>query len=281
MNIKKFIYTSSATSLLALVLAMAVSMGTVAKEPRDNGSVDVAHNTEPFQTGDFKTFDEYLNSMNGVTPLPKKAKVLTPTDLLARRMADGLFKYFSRKDGWANCGVIHRERGEILARAKVYAYIIILASEEQSGEDFSLNPWGMMGTMLQESGLDSCATGKNPREAAYRLGLLKRPRFGLTHPKDDLIKALEHPKMKRLFSQSGYDLGLGQMLQMFYDRPNDIERIFNPVYAANQTAKEMVRRARRSKTDRPWLYWRGHKSPKYENKVVWQARRAGASREDI
>jgi len=87
--------------------------------------------------------------------------------------------------------------------------------------------------------------------------------------------------MKRLFSRSGYDLGLGQMLQMFYDRPNDIERIFNPVYAANQAAKEMVRRARRGKTTRPWLYWRGHESPKYASKVVWQARRAGASREDI
>jgi hypothetical protein len=275
-------------SLLFIALALAVTaayLANGASAESQHGSVDVAHKYSSERRGDFDNFNDYADSLYGSTEsmvvLTPKTSVLTPIDTLARRMSAGLVVYFTRLGGWAKCGVIQRTKEEMRERAIKYAYIVIFAAERHSDEEFALNPWGLLGTMLQESGLDPCATGLNPRETAYRLGILKRPRIGISHDKRKLIAALRNTKMKRLFSGSGYDLGLGQMLQRFYDDPDDFELIFDPEYAADQTAKEMKRRALKRKTEHPWEFWRGFKSVKYGNKVVKQAKRAGAEDADI
>jgi len=174
MNIlKKIVYAAFAAFLLAAAAVVAVSMGAGHPATEEGVAAAGTRNVKSSQTECFKTFDEYSDSVSGATPLSEKTKTLTPTDMLARRMADGLFKYFSRKDGWANCGTIHRKRDEILSLANTYAYIIVLAAKEQSEEDFALNPWGLMGVMLQESGLDPCATGKKTTRNCLQAWIFK------------------------------------------------------------------------------------------------------------
>jgi hypothetical protein len=222
------------------------------------------------------SWDEYENKSTVSTTAGGWSPVLTVDSLLVSRLEGGLYKYFVRKNGWAQCGKIVRNKEEIAKLAKYYAYTINIAIVEQSNEDYAINMWGVVGVMLQESGLDPCAVGKNPREYAYTKGILKRPEMGITHTVDELKRALKNPAMMRRFKRTGYDLGLAQMLQPYYDAPNDYDKIFNPVYSANQTVKEMIRRSRRMKTKKPWLYWRGHKAHWYENRIKKQAKRAGA-----
>lgn len=131
------------------------------------------------------------------------------------------------------------------------------------GADF--DPWGVVGTMFNESHFDPCAFGKNPRAAALEFGLFKRERRGFSHGRENILRAIVDPRMRKRFKVSGYDLGLCQILTRFY--PKEVADMTTVDGGVRICVLEMQSRAQYNKTKTPWLYWRGSKTPWYLSKI--------------
>jgi hypothetical protein len=196
-------------------------------------------------------------------------------------LAEGLKRLKLRKGGWWECGKLIEGEKSIGNRALIYAYEIAKACALMSGDQFELNVWGVAGTILNESGFDRCALGLYPRRMAYKLGVLKKRKHCISHTRDEVLKALEHKELKKAFAFTGVDLGPGQLLSRFYDRPNDYRAMMELEYSLVNTARVMRNRARWHGTKRPWLYWPGPRSDWYDKKVTKRAKRLGARKDEI
>lgn len=201
------------------------------------------------------------------------------------RMAEGVARWKIREGAWCECGIVHVDPAVISEKAMKYAFVVVKAAKDAAGnvgdKNWFLNPWGLAGTMMKESQWDRCAIGPYPRKKAYELGLMKRPKRCLSHKEEDVLRAIKHSDMRRNFGRTGYDLGTAQLLSRFYDDRNDYENMLSFVGSTREAAFEMKHRGIRFRTDRPWAYWPGHRSPRYERDVVRWARRIGAKPGEI
>lgn len=188
-------------------------------------------------------------------------------------IASGMVHIKEKKDRgqWYMCGERLDHGGQLRTSLQIAEQIML--NVKSLGVDF--DPWGVAGTMFNESRFDPCAFGKHPRNKALELGLLKKERRGFSHARVNVLRAIADPRMKRRFKTSGYDLGLCQILTRFYrDEVVEMTTIEDGVRIC---VLEMQARARRNKTKTPWLYWRGSKTPWYLSKVnrwVKQMKRA-------
>ena len=197
------------------------------------------------------------------------------------RLAQGIAKQ-KYKNGWPECGRWVTEKKAIDDLAIQYAFAIVRAAWEVSGDDFILNPWGLAGVIKNKSNFDRCALGLYPRRKAYELGILKRRKRCISHTEEEILKVVNHPKMKNLFSRSGYDIGSTQLLSRFYSNPNDFKQMMSLDYGVAEGAREMRHRGRIYRTPKPWAFWRGYNCGWYEDKIKRRMKKLGAvAREDF
>jgi hypothetical protein len=206
--------------------------------------------------------------------------------VLIGRIADGIWKErtYKGKTPYFVCGEAHKDEAA-KEKAMEVAYHVVRAAWLASDDRRTLNVWGWAGTLLNEGGMDICTLGMNPRKAAYKLGVLKPRRRTLSHTKEDVIRAINHPRMKALFKT--YDLGMGQTLDIYYRRwakregiegvPEDLLEWKGFYWQAIY----MHGLAVRHNTDRPWMYWPGYRAPWKDYRVYQHARKLGATKEEI
>ena len=198
------------------------------------------------------------------------------------RMAEGLRKYFAK--GWVECGVIHRDEAGIDRLALSYAYEVVRAADVASDDEddgWRLNPWGLAGTIMNESHFDRCALGLNPRKVAYEHKLLKRRKLTVSHTEKEVLSVVKSDLMQKAFRRTGFDLGTAQLLSRFYEHPHDYETMVTARGSTEAAAWFMRRYGVINKTKRPWLYWRGCATEWYDQKVTRWARKIGATKVDI
>jgi hypothetical protein len=202
------------------------------------------------------------------------------------RIAEGIYKERTMKGHtpYFFCGEAYKGE-EAKDLATEVAYHVVKAAWEASTDDQELNVWGWAGTLLNEGGMDICTLGMNPRKAAYLLGILEPRRLTVSHTKEDVLRAINHDKMKSLFKT--YDLGMGQTLDSHYKRwmrmegkpckPEDLLE-WEGFY---WQAKYMHSLAVKFNTDRPWMYWPGYRAPWKDFRVTQHAKKLGAKPEEI
>ncbi len=205
------------------------------------------------------------------------------------RIAKGILKTKARAGGWWECGKRiegDEAQGDL---ALEYAHAIVKYSHEasqlmirsRSGKYAKLNPWGLAGTVFNESNFDRCALGLHPRRKAYALGLIKPRRETISHTEKEVLRAVRSRKLQKFFPKSGYDLGTAQLLSRFYPDRHDYDLMISLNGSTEAAAKNMISRAVYNDTERPWAYWPGHKSKSYDRKVTKRARMLGATSKDI
>ena len=138
--------------------------------------------------------------------------------------------------------------------------------KEMDGLGMTINPWGILGTMYNESGFDPCALGLNPRRLAYRKGLLTPRRATRSHTARKILFAIHSSELKKHFKTSGYDLGLCQILSRFH-RETSFADMLSVDTGIRICVLEMQARSRLHKTRVPWRYWRGSETPWYHKKI--------------
>jgi hypothetical protein len=209
------------------------------------------------------------------------------------RMAEGIYKWKARvHDGketarYYDCGEWY-QGDKAKDRALLWAFNIVRASDEASIDlEVELNPWGVAGTTANESAFDLCCFGLHPRKAAYKIRvggpkgafgkyLLQSSRYTVSHSRDDVIAAINHPKLKNKFRT--YDLGGLQVLAAYYRGPMEKLLTWEGYY---WQVRWMAKKIRTYKTKNPWAYWPGHYALWKHKKVVRHARRLGATPEEI
>jgi len=186
------------------------------------------------------------------------------------------------------CGRVLTEKEDIQDLAIKYAFEIVRAAYEVSDRgddpDFILNPWGLAGTIQNESGFDRCALGPHPRNSAYELGILKKKRRSISHTEAEILKVVTHPKMQALYARSGFDLGTAQLLSRFYEDPKDYKNMLSLRGSTVEAARSMRDRSRTCQTefpDRPWRCWPGRDSERYDARVSRWALELGCGPEGI
>lgn len=232
-------------------------------------------------------FEEIVIDMKEEVPKPKSSFRPNKEQVkLIGRLTKGAVKWKMREGGYWECGVFHEDIEDVKNLALKYAYEIVRAVHEVSdGEGthnrWTLNAWGLAGTMKNESQWDRCAFGTHPRKAAYKMGLLERRKRCISHTEEDVIAAVTNPSMQKYFNDTGFDLGTCQLLSRFYDNPKDYKYMLSIRGSTYQAAKEMRRRSRRFDTKRPWAYWRGSHTEWYDEKITRWARGLGATKKEI
>jgi hypothetical protein len=205
---------------------------------------------------------------------------------LIGRLAEGAIEWKMKEGGWWECGVFYDKEEDVKRLALLYSYEIVKAVHEVSdgeGTDdrWTLNAWGLAGTMKNESQWDRCAFGLYPRKAAYKMGLLKRRKRCISHTEEEVLRALADEGMQRLYKKTGVDLGTAQVLSRFYENPKDYKRMLSLRGSTMQAAVTMRKRSRMFGTNRPWRYWRGYNCEWYDDKITRKARSLGATRKEI
>jgi hypothetical protein len=213
--------------------------------------------------------------------IPKVAISEQEPDLIVRISA-GILAH-KKATGWWECGdlLTDEQMGE---KALEYAKLIVNESERVSDKEPSgwrLNPWGLAGTIANESRFDRCALGLNPRKSAYKMFVIKQRRRSISHSEKEVLDALKNPLLLRQFQNRGYDLGLAQILTRGIKGVPIYSRMLNAEYNIIDAANKMRIRGIMYKTDRPWMYWPGFSSKEYDGKVIRWARKLGALDGDI
>ena len=228
-----------------------------------------------------------------VEPEPTRAEMdpfPTETHLkIIGRMAENVTRVKMEKGGWWECGIFVTDEKEVYQKALNYAHMIVKKSWEHSDPPYNekpwvLNPWGLAGTIWNESKFDRCAFGLWPRLRAYELGLLKKSKLTLSHKEEEVLAAIRDPRMQKQYVCSkctGFDLGLAQLLSRFYINPTDYEHMLTLEGGTEEASRTMRERARRRNTKRPWAYWPGHYKESYDVKVTRWARMLGATKQEI
>jgi hypothetical protein len=188
------------------------------------------------------------------------------------KIADGLYRW-KLKTGWYDCGIHTTDKSELQDKAITYAHLIVEVSRT-----YNVDPWGLVGVFANESRFDSCALGYYPRKKAYQLGILKQKKKSISHTKKEILAVLNHPKMKKAFSRTGVDIGLGQLLSRFYRDRDDYENMLNPRGSATEAAWWALGINRGRHTKRFWRWWRGSETDWYDKKIVRWIRRLGGDK---
>ena len=150
----------------------------------------------------------------------------------------------------------------------------------KSSQGAGFNPWGVAGTMANESGFDPCALGLNPRKWAVKNGLLDEKWNGLYQSKESVLRVVRDERANKYFKRSGFDLGLCQVLTRFY--PTEVEDLLTIEKGIQICVTEMGYRSQKNKTKNPWLYWKGtNPTYWYAEKVRRWARKMGARKGEI
>lgn len=278
--------------MIATVLFLLVGLGGSAMNRsdglKDSVSADIVSYTDGMLLEDYgvdpdpMTIFELLEEEDSVLdpfPTEEHLKVIG-------RIADNVTRLKKKEGGWWECGEFYQDEEHIRNRALSYAYQIVYTAWEVSdppdNEDaWALNPWGLAGTIWNESKFDRCAFGLYPRKKSYELGLLKKSRLTLSHKEEDVIRAVTSPKMQEYFKKTGFDLGVAQLLSRFYTRPDDYAFMLSLKGGTMEAAKAMRDRARLYQTVRPWAYWPGRYTFWYDEKVTRWAQLLGAMNEEI
>ena len=202
------------------------------------------------------------------------------------RAVAGVSKWKKKQGAWWECGKVYKEDNKIEDMAFLYVVQIFRSAKNISDESYKLNPWGILGVIANESCFDRCALGLNPRNKAYDLKIIEKRKECISHTEREVLTAVNHPKMRKYFYRTGFDLGVGQMLSRFYSEEQSYDRQIELVYGCDETARELRNRAfwKRSKNGpsrEPWLFWRGSATPWYAAKIRRWARRFGAREDEI
>ena len=283
------------TSIVLAVLSMSILVfSLVVSFNREYVRVDKKE-IIPAETGWYVPKVECVSIMPEPEPVvePTRAELDPfPTEVHLRvigRMAKNLTELKMKAGGWWECGIFYTDEKEIYNKALKYAYMIVRKSWEHSDPPYNekpwiLNPWGLAGTIWNESKFDRCAFGLWPRLRAYELKLLKRNKLTLSHKEEDVLAAIRDPRMQKQYACSkctGFDLGLAQLLSRFYINPTDYEHMLTLEGGTEEAARTMHIRSRWGNSKVPWAYWPGHYSEKYEGKVTRWGRMLGATRDEI
>lgn len=200
------------------------------------------------------------------------------------RVVEGISKWKNKQGGWWVCGKKYETEEEVGDLALLYVVQIFRSAKDISDESYKLNWWGMLGVIANESRFDRCALGLHPREKAYALKILKKRKMCISHTEKEILMVVNHPKMRKHFEKTGFDLGISQMLSRFYSDEQLYDKQIELVYGCDQTAKELRNRAfwsRGKPSKKPWIYWPGGESPWYSAKIRRWALKLGARKDEI
>lgn len=206
--------------------------------------------------------------------------------MLTGRLARGIYKVrtVGETSPFWFCGKPYKGQEAWDLSFKI-AWIIIDAAENASTTTAQINVWELAGLACNESGFDICTLGFYPRQAAYRWKILKRRRLTVSHTREDVERAIAHPRMKAWFP--AFDLGGLQTLDIYYhaDKRGQGEKSESKDllswegfrWQAEYFHSLMIR----YNTKTPSLYWPGHKAKWKLAKVRRFARRLGARPDEI
>jgi len=208
-----------------------------------------------------------------VTPVvPKKEVGITPSTKRysgVGSLAAGILKITG--DSWFFCGskLSGKEASDM---AISIAYLVYSNMDSVS---LDVSAWGVVGTMFNESRIDSCALGLYPRKWAYSKGFLLRKGPSISHTKYDVLDVVSKKEAKSQFSS--FDLGICQVLTRFYkdNPPSDFLDLKKGIRIC---ILEMKARANGYRTKTPWLYWKGHKAEWYRGKIRRAVKKMGATK---
>ena len=263
--------------------------------PRVEASQDFRLRYEelPLQCDDFA--DPFLATYFDSSKLKKEREFPNEMQLkLIGRISEGILKVAKQKGGgsWWNCGSTYNEKDAENSAMK-WAYRIVYLSDKYSDDDVIINPWGIAGTAANESGFDQCALGPWPRKWGYEHKTIKRSKRSISHSFFEIKKTLLHPDGSTKWRTTGIDAAplnelwrcKGEYCKPKYNYgflpPIHISDVFSIGKGFEYDIVQMRKRAIINRTDRPWAYWPGRYSKKYDNKVVRWARKIGARRDEI
>lgn len=232
---------------------------------------------------------EYVEPLD-IDPLPMSQEFSFPSDdhlRLIGRLYKGILNSKDNKGSffWYECGKPYtREEGDEIAL--FWAYNIVKASWEAFDEpfnitkEFTLFVWGFSGTIYNESRFDRCAIGEWARKVGEKKGYIKRNRMTKSRKKSEILSFLNSDLSQRNYKNTGIDLGAAQVLSI-YKANRSYQEMLSITPGVYDDAVEMKRRGEMYRTDRPWLYWRGKKTPWYDTKVTRWAKKLGAKPDEI
>jgi hypothetical protein len=197
-------------------------------------------------------------------PAPKAEPEFSAKEIeVINSISSGMIRIKEKKDNgqWYVCGKRLDRAAQL--RTSLSIAEAVVTNMKSLAVDF--DPWGVVGTMFNESRFDPCALGKYPRAAATEFGLIKPKRRGNSYKRETVLRAIVDPRMKKRFKASGYDLGPCQILTRFY--PGEAANMMTVNAGIRICVLEMQSRAKNNKTKTPWLYWRGSKTPWYFAKI--------------
>ena len=207
-----------------------------------------------------------------------KATSLPIEDIrIVGRMSRGLVQSWVnlRNRGlWFECGIRYESEEEKEEAATAWAFHIVRAARKSG-----INPWGLAGTIANESNFDRCAIGYHPRNWAVRKQMLKRKRRTISYSADEVIAAYRSIAAKRAWKNTGWDVGPCQMLSKYY--PGDIGDMFTLVPGVDICAMEMHARGEMYGTKRAWRWWRGAETGWYDSRITRFAHLLGAHKDEI
>lgn len=260
-----------AAAVVSMILAATISLSSTADEEVDP-SLPTTELEEPLDVAPYPTTRLDVSRLcAGFCP--------DAEDLVAmERMAYGIWAWKTAKGArsWWWCGV-PRDGDEALQLAgRVTNAIWEGAYEAEQTVGVYVNPWGIAGTAANESSFDICAFGLHPRKAAYELRVLKPNRRSVSHQRSAVLAAINSQQLERRFRS--YDLGMLQTLDRYYKGAR--EELLTWRGLAWQIS-HMADRAHRYGTDRPWRYWPGYSSDRYDRMVTRYAKKLGALDNEI
>lgn len=175
------------------------------------------------------------------------------------KLAEAVFNERT-KTPWFVCGKRLTEEQEKEESARV-AYKVI---QERNRINTNIDVYGIVATMINESGLDRCAIGRDPRNWAIAKNIIKPSRQSISVPEERVLAAVRHKNAARAFP-GGFDLGLCQILHRFYDGdPADMLALNSGIRIC---VLEMNARAQFYRTNEPWYFWRGGYKKWYGDKI--------------
>lgn len=195
---------------------------------------------------------------------------------LIGRLKSGILKIstYDRNLLWAECGKVYTLE-EAKEAALAWAFII-----EKGSSMYDVNPWGVAGTIYNESKFDRCSLGRFPKKHAEKKGFITKNKRFQSRNKDEILNYLNSDVCKAYYPKDNIDLGAMQVLSMFIDLSYKEQLTLDPGLI-HQIAEMNNRKAYRGCSNRPWACWRGSYKEWYDKKVVRYAKRMGATDQEI
>lgn len=194
------------------------------------------------------------------------------------KIAVGILKIIKIRAGnWYYCGK-KLNANESSEKALEISYLVVNGMKRYGMDGIS--PWGVVGTIYNESGMDACAIGPNPRRWGYANGMLKPNKMSISHAYGTILNFVRDAIVKRRYSKTGFDLGYCQILSKFY--PGQEAQLLDKVEGLDICLLEMSRRSKEHKTKKPWLYWKVSRGAQwYANKIRGWAKIMGATKGEL